>query len=135
MRVAAGAIARKYLRERAGMAIHGYVAQLGPIALEAKNMAIVDDNPFFCADPDKIGELEAFMDALNKSGDSIGARINVVASGVMPGLGEPVFDKLEAEGIGFLTWPGRDDLARFVFGHTTTLEDTNALIDALQAIA
>lgn len=97
MRVAAGAIARKYLRERAGIEIRGYVAQLGPIALEAKDLSIVDENPFFCADPDRIGELEAFMDALREEGDSIGAKISVLATNLPPGLGEPVFDKLEAD--------------------------------------
>ncbi|HET8551867.1 MAG TPA: chorismate synthase [Gammaproteobacteria bacterium] len=96
MRVAAGAIARKYLRERLGIEIQGYLAQLGPIALEPVNLATVDDNPFFCADPSKIDELDRFMDALRKSGDSVGARVTVVARGVPPGLGEPVFDKLDA---------------------------------------
>ena len=97
MRVAAGAIARKYLRERLGVEISGYLSQLGPIRLEAKDLSIVDLNPFFCADPAKIGELESFMDALRREGDSIGARISVLASNVPPGLGEPVFDKLEAD--------------------------------------
>ena len=97
MRVAAGAIARKYLRERLGVEISGYLSQLGPIRLEAKDLSIVDHNPFFCADPAKIGELESFMDALRREGDSIGARISVLASNVPPGLGEPVFDKLEAD--------------------------------------
>ncbi len=97
MRVAAGAIARKYLDERAGIRIYGYLAQLGPIALEPIDPRTVDDNPFFCADPSKVPELEAFMDALRKEGDSVGARVNVVATGVPPGLGEPVFDKLDAD--------------------------------------
>ena len=97
MRVAAGAIARKYLRERLGIEIHGYVAQLGPLLLVPKDLSIVDDNPFFCADPDKLGELESFMDALREEGDSIGAKISVLASNMPPGLGEPVFDKLEAD--------------------------------------
>lgn len=97
MRVAAGAIARKYLSEKLGIEIRGYVAQLGPIELAAKDLSIVDDNPFFCADPEKIGELETFMDALREEGDSIGAKISVLASGLPPGLGEPVFDKLEAD--------------------------------------
>jgi chorismate synthase len=97
MRVAAGAVARKYLGERLGVGIHGYVAQLGPIALSASDLSIVDDNPFFCADPDRIDELEAFMDELREQGDSIGAKISVLASNVPPGLGEPVFDKLEAD--------------------------------------
>ncbi|MBT8101870.1 MAG: chorismate synthase [Gammaproteobacteria bacterium] len=97
MRVAAGAIAKKYLSERPGIRIHGYVAQLGPIKLSARDLSIVDDNPFFCADPDRIDELEAFMDDLREQGDSIGAKISVLASNVPPGLGEPVFDKLEAD--------------------------------------
>lgn len=97
MRVAAGAVARKYLGERLGIGIHGYVAQLGPIVLSAKDLSIVDDNPFFCADPDRIDELETFMDELREQGDSIGAKISVLASNVPPGLGEPVFDKLEAD--------------------------------------
>jgi chorismate synthase len=97
MRVAAGAIARKYLSERLGIGIHGYVAQLGPIVLSASDLSIVNDNPFFCADPDRIDELETFMDDLREQGDSIGAKISVLASNVPPGLGEPVFDKLEAD--------------------------------------
>jgi len=97
MRVAAGAIARKYLAERLGIRIRGYLAQLGPIKLEAKDLDAVDDNPFFCADPARLAELEAFMVQLRRDGDSIGARINVIASHVPPGLGEPVFDKLGAD--------------------------------------
>jgi len=97
MRVAAGAIARKFLREKLGVEIHGYVAQLGPIELAATDLSIVDDNPFFCADPGRIDELEQFMDALREEGDSIGAKISILASNVPPGLGEPVFDKLEAD--------------------------------------
>ncbi len=97
MRVAAGAIARKYLRERLGIEIRGFVAQLGPIELAATDLGIVDDNPFFCADPDRLQELEKFMDDLRAQGDSIGAKVSVLASNVPPGLGEPVFDKLEAD--------------------------------------
>ena len=97
MRVAAGAIARKYLRERLGMEIRGYLSQLGPIALEAKDLSAVDENPFFCAEPEKIPELEKFMDQLRDEGDSIGAKISIRATGIPPGLGEPVFDKLEAD--------------------------------------
>jgi chorismate synthase len=97
MRVAAGAIARKYLRERLGVEIRGYLAQLGPIELAASDLSIVDDNPFFCADPERLGELERFMDALREEGDSIGAKISVLATDLPPGLGEPVFDKLEAD--------------------------------------
>jgi len=97
MRVASGAIARKYLKERLGIEIKGYLSQLGPIQLEAPDLEFVDKNPFFCADPDRIGELERFMDDLREQGDSIGAKISVLASNVPPGLGEPVFDKLEAD--------------------------------------
>jgi chorismate synthase len=97
MRVAAGAIARKYLRERLGVEIRGYVSQLGPIELVATDLAMIDDNPFFCADPQRLDELDAFMTRLREQGDSIGARISILASGLPPGLGEPVFDKLEAD--------------------------------------
>ncbi len=97
MRVAAGAIARKYLRERLGTEVRGYLSQLGPIKLAATDLASVDDNAFFCADPQRIGELEEFMDALREQGDSIGAKISVLASKVPTGLGEPVFDKLGAD--------------------------------------
>ncbi|MDH5470140.1 MAG: chorismate synthase [Gammaproteobacteria bacterium] len=97
MRVAAGAIARKYLRVRYGIQIRGYLAQLGPIKLALKDWSAVEQNPFFCPDPSRLEELETYMDALRKEGDSIGARVNVVASGVPPGLGEPIFDRLDAE--------------------------------------
>ncbi len=97
MRVAAGAIARKYLKERAGIEIRGYLSQLGPIRLDAPRLDVVDDNAFFCADPSRLDELAAFMDQLREEGDSIGARISVLATGLPPGLGEPVFDKLEAD--------------------------------------
>ncbi len=97
MRVAAGAIAKKYLRERYGVEIRGYMKQLGPIVLELKDWDAVEENPFFCPDPAKVPELEAYMDALRKSGDSVGARINVVATGVPPGWGEPIFDRLDAD--------------------------------------
>jgi len=97
MRVAAGAIAKKYLRQAAGVEIHGFLGQLGPIEVGATDLSAAYENPFFCADPDRLEELEAYMDALRKEGNSIGARINVVASHVPVGLGEPVFDKLEAD--------------------------------------
>jgi chorismate synthase len=96
-RVAAGAIAKKFLRERIGVTVRGYLAQLGPIRIEPVALESVNDNPFFCPDPAKVPELEAYMDALRKAGDSIGARINVTALGVPPGWGEPVFDRLDAE--------------------------------------
>lgn len=97
MRVAAGAIARKYLGERLDITIRGYLSQLGPISLQATDLDLVNQNPFFCADAEKIPELEKFMDALREEGDSIGAKISVLAQNVPPGLGEPVFDKLEAD--------------------------------------
>ena len=97
MRVAAGAIARKYLYERLGIEIRGYLSQLGPIQLDCVDISAADANPFFCADPDRVPELEKFMDALREDGDSIGAKISVLATHVPPGLGEPVFDKLEAD--------------------------------------
>jgi len=97
MRVAAGGIAKKYLHEQLGIEIRGYLRQLGPIVVEPIDLEATDHNPFFCPEPDRVPELEAYMDALRKEGDSIGARINVVASGVPVGLGEPVFDKIDAE--------------------------------------
>jgi chorismate synthase len=97
MRVAAGAIAKKFLRQRYGILVRGYLAQLGPVRAETLDWDTVEENPFFCPDPAKVPEMEQYMAALNKRGDSIGARINVVASGVMPGLGEPVFDRLDAD--------------------------------------
>ncbi len=97
MRVAAGAIAKKYLSSRYGIEIRGYLAQLGPIVVERVDWDVVETNTFFCPDPNKLADMEAFMAALIKSGDSIGARVNVVATGVFPGLGEPVFDRLDAD--------------------------------------
>jgi chorismate synthase len=97
MRVAAGAIAKKYLRERLGVEVRGYVAQLGPIRPGRFDWDAVEANPFFFPDPDKVPELEAYMDALRKEGNSVGARVTVVATGVPPGLGEPVFDRLDAD--------------------------------------
>ena len=97
MRVAAGGIAKKYLKEQAGIEIRGYLSQLGPIKIEKLDWAIIDSNPFFCPDADKVPEMEAYMDALRKEGESIGARIEVVATNVPPGLGEPVFDRLDAD--------------------------------------
>ncbi|MDX1481209.1 MAG: chorismate synthase [Woeseiaceae bacterium] len=97
MRVAAGAIARKYLGERLGIRIRGYLSQLGDLQLDAVDLDAVDDNPFFCADPSRIDELAGFMDDLRAEGDSIGAKISVLVTGMPPGLGEPVFDKLEAD--------------------------------------
>lgn len=97
MRVAAGAVARKFLQERLGIRIRGYLAQLGPIVIDKLDWSQVHENPFFCPDADKVAELEQYMDALRKEGNSVGARINVVADHVPPGLGEPVFDRLDAD--------------------------------------
>ncbi len=97
MRVAAGAIAKKYLQQQAGIEIRGFLSQLGPIKISSVDWDIVTTNPFFCPDASKISELETYMDQLRKSGDSIGAKIEIVASHVPPGLGEPVFDRLDAD--------------------------------------
>lgn len=96
MRVAAGAIAKKYLATQ-GIVVRGYMSQLGPIEIPFKTWDSVDDNAFFSPDPDKVPELEAYMDQLRRDQDSVGARITVVAEGVKPGLGEPIFDRLDAE--------------------------------------
>ena len=97
MRVAAGAIAKKYLKEHCGIEIFGYLDQLGPIKAERFDKSIIETNPFFFADPDKLDELDAFMRDLKKQGDSIGAKLKVVATCVPVGLGEPVFDRLDAD--------------------------------------
>ncbi len=97
VRVAAGAIAKKWLHEKYGTVIRGYLAQLGPIKLEFKGWDGVDANPFFSPDPDVVPELERYMDALRREGNSVGARINVVAENVPVGLGEPVYDRLDAD--------------------------------------
>ncbi|BFM20384.1 chorismate synthase [Gilvimarinus japonicus] len=97
MRVAAGAIAKKYLKATYGVEIRGYLSQLGPIAIESVDWAEIANNPFFCPDASKVPEMEAYMKALGKEGNSVGAKITVVASGVAPGLGEPVFDRLDAD--------------------------------------
>jgi len=97
MRVAAGAIAKKFLKEKLGVEVKGYLSQLGPIKVEKLDWSIVNSNPFFCPDADKIPEMEAYMQALNKEGNSIGAKISVVATNIPAGLGEPIFDRLDAE--------------------------------------
>ena len=97
IRVAAGGIAKKYLSEKFGIQIRGYLAQLGPISFEKFDWGEVHNNPFFCPDSNKVPELEKYMDNLRKSGDSIGARINIVASNMITGLGEPIFDRLDAD--------------------------------------
>ncbi|HEX5047005.1 MAG TPA: chorismate synthase [Gammaproteobacteria bacterium] len=97
MRVAAGAIARKYLHEQLGVTIRGYLAEIGPYTLGAVDLEQVEQNAFFCADPSKVAELDRYLTELREAGDSIGARINLIAANVPVGLGEPVFDKLEAD--------------------------------------
>ncbi|MFT5395855.1 MAG: chorismate synthase, partial [Gammaproteobacteria bacterium] len=97
MRVAAGGIAKKYLKEKFGITIRGYLAQIGPLKIEHKDWDEVENNPFFCPDPGRVSELDNYMDALRKEGESIGARINVVAENVPVGLGEPIFDRLDAD--------------------------------------
>lgn len=97
MRVAAGAIAKKYLMHHHGISVRGYLAQMGPIKIQNLDWDQIDQNPFFCPDVGCVGEMEALIDQLRREGDSVGARINVVADGVMPGLGEPVFDRLDAD--------------------------------------
>lgn len=96
MRVAAGAIAKKVLAAK-GIQIRGYLSQLGPIKIEQFDWEQVHQNPFFCPDVNKVAEMEEYMNKLRKEGNSIGAKISVVASGLMPGLGEPIFDRLDAE--------------------------------------
>jgi chorismate synthase len=97
MRVAAGAIARKYLNDRLGVSIRGYLAQMGPLVLEPVDLPSAYGNPFFCPDPSRIPELEELVWRMREAGDSIGARVTVIAQGVPPGLGEPVFERLDAD--------------------------------------
>lgn len=102
MRVAAAAIARKFLRKEAGIEIRGYLSAIGDMVLEPKDLSIIDTNPFFCPDPDKLDDIAALIDQLRRDGDSIGAEITVLATGMPVGLGEPVFGKLDAELAGAL---------------------------------
>ncbi len=97
MRVAAGGIAKKYLKQRLGIEIFGYVSQLGPVVAENFDQAVIETNPFFFPDAAKVPELETYMQALSKEGDSIGAKVTVVAKNMPVGLGEPIFDRLDAE--------------------------------------
>jgi chorismate synthase len=97
VRVAAGAIAKKWLNEKFGIVIRGYMAQLGPIEIPFKRWQDVNQNPFFVADSNYVAQLETFMDQLRKSGDSVGAKISVIAEGVPVGWGEPVYDRLDAD--------------------------------------
>ncbi len=97
VRVAAGAIARKWLRERYGVLVRGFLSQLGPIEIPFANWEAVGGNPFFAPNPDLVPKLEDYMDSLRKDGDSVGARITVVAENVPVGWGDPVYDRLDAE--------------------------------------
>jgi len=97
MRVAAGAIARKYLAARLGVRIFGYVSQIGSLALAPVDPASAYHNPFFCPDPARIAELETLIWKLREEGDSVGARVTAIAERIPPGLGEPVFDRLDAD--------------------------------------
>ncbi|HMU64063.1 MAG: chorismate synthase [Nitrosomonas sp.] len=97
VRVAAGAIAKKWLNKTYGTLIRGYLSQLGTISIPFKQWCDVNQNPFFVSDNDFVPQLEGYMDSLRKSGDSVGAKISVVAEGVPVGWGEPVYDRLDAE--------------------------------------
>lgn len=97
VRVAAAAVAKKWLREKYGIVVRGYLSQLGPIEVPFKTWDGVGSNPFFVADADVVPQLEEFMDKLRKSGNSVGAKITTIASGVPVGWGEPVYDKLDAD--------------------------------------
>ncbi len=97
LRVAAGGIAKKYLKQVAGIEIYGYVSQLGSVKSEVFEKGAIENNPFFFPDPSKVKELEAYMQALLKQGNSIGAKVSVVAENMPVGLGDPVFDRLDAD--------------------------------------
>ncbi len=97
MRVAAGAVARKLLAQRLGVRIYGYLSKIGTLELAPLDPASAYGNPFFCPDPARVPELEALLWQLRSDGDSLGARVTVIAEGVPPGLGEPVFDRLDAD--------------------------------------
>jgi chorismate synthase len=97
MRVAAGAIARKYLAQRLGVSISGYLSQIGSLVLDPVKPEFAYENPFFCPDPARVQELEDLMWKIRGEGDSLGAKVTVLAKGVPPGLGEPVFDRLDAD--------------------------------------
>lgn len=97
MRVAAGAIAKKVLLETWGISIQAYLSQLGPVKIDKVDWDEIENNAFFCPDASKVSEMEEYMKALSKEGNSVGAKISVVAKGMIPGLGEPVFDRLDAD--------------------------------------
>ncbi|WNO10964.1 chorismate synthase [Teredinibacter sp. KSP-S5-2] len=97
MRVAAGAVAKKVLKETWGIEVRGYLSQLGPISIDTVDWDQIEQNPFFCPDASKVAEMEEYMIALNKEGNSVGAKITVIAQNMIPGLGEPIFDRLDAD--------------------------------------
>lgn len=97
IRVAAGAIAKKVLKQLCGVEIRGYMSQMGSLKIKQRDLAEVENNAFFCPDPDLVPELEKSIESLRKEGDSVGARVEVLATGVPPGWGEPVFDRLDAD--------------------------------------
>jgi chorismate synthase len=97
MRVAAAVVAKKWLAERHGVSVRGHLAQIGEVVPGTHDWGVVEDNPFFWPDAAQVPDLECYMDALRKSGDSVGARVTVVAEGVPPGWGEPIYGKLDAE--------------------------------------
>ena len=97
MRVAAGAVAKKWLAERYGVRIRGCLSALGPLQVTATDWDLVETNPFFCGDAQLIPELESFMTQIRREGDSIGAKLEIIADGLPPGWGEPIFDRLDAE--------------------------------------
>ena len=97
VRVAAGGVAKKYLKQEFGIEVLGYLSQLGPIKAETIDHSVTNTNPFFCPDPNKLAALDAYMRDLKKSGDSIGAKVSVQITNMPVGLGEPVFDRLDAD--------------------------------------
>lgn len=97
IRVAAGGIAKKYLRQVHGIEIHGYLSQLGPISIDKVDHSVTNTNAFFCPDESKLQDLDDYMRDLKKQGDSIGAKVSVVATNMPVGLGEPIFDRLDAD--------------------------------------
>jgi chorismate synthase len=97
MRVAAGAIAKKYLQAEFGVEVRAYLSQMGDVSIEKVDWDQIEKNPFFCPDVDKVDDLDQLIRALKKEGDSIGAKLQVVATNVPVGLGEPIFDRLDAD--------------------------------------
>lgn len=97
IRVAAGGVAKKYLKEKLGIEVLGYLSQLGPIKIDTVDHSVTNTNAFFCPDPGKLDALDEYMRGLKKQGDSIGAKISVVATNMPVGLGEPIFDRLDAD--------------------------------------